>query len=90
MKIRITKTAFINGLQQVLNVVGVRRSLPILGNVLLSAKNGLLELTTTNLDMGIRCTVKADIQREGNIALPARKLASIVKALPEADAELDF
>ncbi|MDR2396684.1 MAG: DNA polymerase III subunit beta [Puniceicoccales bacterium] len=89
MKIRIAKVTFVNGLQQVLNVVGIRSSLPILGNVLLNAKNNTLELTTTNLDMGIRCSVKADVQIEGRIALPARKLASIIKALPEADVELD-
>ncbi|MDR0755868.1 MAG: DNA polymerase III subunit beta [Puniceicoccales bacterium] len=89
MKIRIAKAAFVNGLQQVLNVVGIRSSLPILGNVLLNAKDNVLELTTTNLDMGIRCSVKADVQMEGRIALPARKLASIIKALPEADVELD-
>ena len=89
MKIRIAKTAFVNGLQQVLNVVGTRSSLPILGNVLLHAKGNILELTTTNLDMGIRCSVKAEVQEEGRIALPARKLASIVKALPDAFIELE-
>ncbi|MDR1254659.1 MAG: DNA polymerase III subunit beta [Puniceicoccales bacterium] len=89
MKIRIAKATFVNGLQQVLNVVGIRSSLPILGNVLLSAKDNVLELTTTNLDMGIRCSVKADVQTEGRIALPARKLTSIIKVLPEADVELD-
>ena len=32
MKIRIAKNVFVNGLQQVLNVVGTRTSLPILSN----------------------------------------------------------
>ena len=54
MKIRIAKNVFVNGLQQVLNVVGTRTSLPILSNVLLDAHAGSLELTTTNLDLGIR------------------------------------
>ncbi len=89
MKIRIAKNTFVNGLQQGLNVVGARSSLPILSNVLLRAKEGVLELTTTNLDMGIRCAVKATVLEEGCIALPARKLASIVKALPEAEIELE-
>ena len=87
MKIRIAKSVFVNGLQQVLNVVGTRTSLPILSNVLLNAHDDTLELTTTNLDLGIRCTVKANISEPGKIALPARKLASIVKALPEAEIE---
>lgn len=89
MKIRIAKSVFVSGLQQVLNVVGTRTSLPILSNVLLNAREGGLELTTTNLDMGIRCSVNATVTEEGRIALPARKLASIIKALPDAEIELD-
>ena len=89
MKIRIAKSVFINGLQQILSIVGARTSLPILSNVLLDAHDDLLELTTTNLDLGIRCSVKASVVESGKIALPARKLASIIKALPEAEIEID-
>jgi len=89
MKIKIAKSVFANGLQQVLNIVGTRTSLPILSNVLLNAHDDILELTTTNLDLGIRCSVKASVSESGKIALPARKLTSIVKALPESDIELD-
>ncbi len=89
MKIRIAKNVFVSGLQQVLNVVGTRTSLPILSNVLLNAREGSLELTTTNLDMGIRCLINATVLEEGRIALPARKLASIIKALPDTEIELD-
>ena len=89
MKIRIAKNIFVNGLQQVLNIVGTRTSLPILSNVLLNAHNNMLELTTTNLDLGIRCNVNTTVVEEGKIALPARKLASIIKALPDAEIELD-
>ena len=89
MKARIGKNVLNNGLSQVLNVVGMRTSLPVLSNVRLCAKEGALELTTTNLDMGIRCTVAADVKEEGSIALPARRLASIAKALPEGTVELE-
>ncbi len=89
MKIKISKQAFVNGLQQVLNVVGSRSSLPILGNVLLVAKANILELTTTNLDMGIRCKVKAEVAQEGKITLPVKKLASIVKSLPHSEIDLE-
>ena len=89
MKVRIEKNVLDNGLSQVLNVVGMRTSLPVLSNVRLCAKEGALELTTTNLDMGIRCTVAADVTEVGSIALPARRLASIAKALPEGTIELE-
>ncbi|MBR1844070.1 MAG: DNA polymerase III subunit beta [Opitutales bacterium] len=89
MKVRIEKNVLNNGLGQVLNVVGMRTSLPVLSNVRLCAREGALELTTTNLDMGIRCTVAADVKEGGSIALPARRLASIAKALPEGTIELE-
>ena len=89
MKVRIEKNVLNNGLGQVLNVVGMRTSLPVLSNVRLCAKEGALELITTNLDIGIRCTVAADVKEGGSIALPARRLASIAKALPEGTIELE-
>ena len=85
MKFKINKDHFSNGLQQVLNVVGTRAAMPILGNVLIEAQSGHLSLTTTNLDIGIRCRITAEISSEGSITLPVRKLATIVKELPQKE-----
>ena len=57
--------------------------MPILNNVLLEAMDGHIALTTTNLDMGIRCQVKADVIEQGKTTLPVRKLATIVRELPK-------
>ena len=81
MKFKINKDHFSQGLQQVLNVVGTRSAMPILGNVLIEAKGDHLSLTTTNLDMGIRCHIMAEISKEGSITLTVRKLATIIKEL---------
>lgn len=89
MKFQIEKNAFVNGLTQVLNIVGTRAALPVLSNVLIKAQDDALELTTTNLDIGIRCTVTATVQTPGTLTLPARKLAAIIKALPEGMVEVD-
>ncbi len=83
MKFKINKDHFSNGLQQVLNVVATRSTMPILGNVLIEAKDGQIELTTTNLDLGIRCHIKADVETPGGITLPVRKLSTIVRELPQ-------
>ena len=89
MKFKINKDHFSNGLQQVLNVVGTRAAMPILGNVLIEAETGHLSLTTTNLDIGIRCRITADIEAEGSITLPVRKLATIVKELPQKEVHVE-
>lgn len=82
MKFKINQDHFSNGLQQVLNVVATRSTMPILSNVLIEAEEGHISLTTTNLDLGIRCRIKADVSGTGSITLPVRKLATIVRELP--------
>ena len=82
MKFKINQDHFSNGLQQVLNVVASRSTMPILSNVLIEAEEEYISLTTTNLDLGIRCRIKADVSDTGSITLPVRKLATIVKELP--------
>jgi DNA polymerase-3 subunit beta len=57
--------------------------MPILSNVLIEAEEGHISLTTTNLDLGIRCRIKADVSEPGGITLPVRKLATIVRELPQ-------
>lgn len=82
MKFKINQDHFSNGLQQVSNVVATRSTMPILSNVLIEAEEGHISLTTTNLDLGIRCRIKADVSETGSLTLPVRKLATIVKELP--------
>ncbi|WP_309397259.1 DNA polymerase III subunit beta [Cerasicoccus maritimus] len=89
MKFKIHRDHFATGLQQVLNVVGSRATMPILSNVLIQAEGNQLSLTTTNLDLGIRCRIKAEVEQPGGITLPVRKLATIVRALPNSEIEVD-
>ncbi|CAI8291121.1 MAG: DNA polymerase III subunit beta [Opitutia bacterium UBA7350] len=85
MKFKINQDHFSNGLQQVLNVVATRSTMPILSNVLIEADDGHISLTTTNLDLGIRCRIKAEVEESGGITLPVRKLATIVRELPQSE-----
>lgn len=89
MKFKINRDHFVNGLTQVLNVVGSKATMPILSNVLINAQQGSITLTTTNLDLGIRCSIKAEVQSPGAITLPVRKLATIVRSLPNQEVQID-
>ncbi len=85
MKITIKKEQFQNGLQIVQNAVGARSSLPILSNVLLSAVDGNLELTGSDLDLTISSSVAAQVDVPGKTTLPAKRLQSIIRELPSQD-----
>jgi DNA polymerase-3 subunit beta len=89
MKFKINRDHFSNGLAQVLNVVGSKATMPILSNVLIEADKDCISLTTTNLDLGIRCKIKAEVSQPGAVTLPVKRLATIVRELPNLDVSLD-
>jgi DNA polymerase-3 subunit beta len=89
MKFKINRDHFSNGLSQVLNVVGSKAAMPILSNVLIEADKESISLTTTNLDLGIRCKIKAEVKETGSVTLPVKRLATIVRELPNVDVSFD-
>jgi len=89
MKFKINRDHFSNGLAQVLNVVGSKATMPILSNVLIEADKDFISLTTTNLDLGIRCRIKAEVKESGSVTLPVKRLATIVRELPNVDVTFD-
>ena len=89
MKFKINRDHFSNGLAQVLNVVGSKAAMPILSNVLIEADKDSISLTTTNLDLGIRCRIKAEVKEPGTVTLPVKRLATIVRELPNVDVSVD-
>jgi len=89
MKFKINRDHFANGLAQVLNVVGSKATMPILSNVLIEAEKDQISLSTTNLDLGIRCKIKAEVKETGAVTLPVKRLAGIVRELPNLDVVFD-
>lgn len=89
MKFKINKEHFSIGLKQVSNVVSSKPQMPVLNNVLIKAENGKVLLTTTNLDLGIRCSITADIEEEGDITLPVKRLEKIVASTPEKEITIE-
>ena len=89
IKLKVTKEAILDGLQRVQNVVSTRTTLPILSNVLVQASSGSLSLTTTDLDVAVRCKVEAEVSKTGSTTLPARKLFLILKEAPAAEIEIE-
>ncbi len=90
MKFSVSKDKLLEGLQTVQNVVSTRTTLPILSNVLLQAADGELRLTTTDLDVGVRGGIEAQIEKPGATTLPARRLFTIVRELPASEIQIDI
>jgi DNA polymerase-3 subunit beta len=83
MKIIAKRESILSPLQAVIGVVERRQTMPILANVLLSAKGGRLAVTATDLEVELVATSEVDVQRNGEVTVPGRKLLDICRALPE-------
>ena len=89
MNLTIAKEELISGLQAVQNIVGSRTTLPILSNVLLRAEGERLELTATDLDVTVSCSIEAKIKKGGASTVPVKKLFGIVRELNGAEIDLE-
>src|ERR1700693_3768743 len=83
MKVTITAGTLGQGLQVVSRAVSSRTTLPILNNVLLQTTDTGLQLTATNLEIGIRQVIPAEVAEEGGITVPARLLTDFVSSHPD-------
>jgi DNA polymerase-3 subunit beta len=75
-------------LQVVSRAISTRTTLPILNNILLETTGDGLSLTATNLEVGIRKVVPAEISEEGSTTAPARLLTDFVSTLPDEPLEM--
>jgi len=89
MKMVASKESILDGLQKVQSGISTRNTLPILGNVHISAKDGRVQLTATDLEISVQTMFEAKIAREGGTTLPARRLFSIIRELPAAEVEIN-
>ena len=83
MKLEAKREQLLKPLQHVIGAVERRQTLPILTNVLVSARERKLTLTTTDLEVELSAHTELQIDTPGEITLPARKLHDILRALPE-------
>ncbi len=82
MKLTQTREALLESLQATLGAIEKRHTSPILENVLLKITGNTCYWRGTDLELEIASSIPLIDASEGEITLPARKLADICKALP--------
>lgn len=83
MKLSADRETILQPLQAVIGVVERRQTMPILANVLLSARSGKLSVTATDLEVELVASAEVNVQQPGDITIPGRKFLDICRALPE-------
>lgn len=79
MEFTILKDEFLQVLSQVQGVVEKKNVMPVLANVLIEAKDPILRISATDLEVAVKISTQAKVKKSGEITAPARKLFDIVR-----------
>ncbi len=86
----VEKQVLWNALNISQGIISSRTNVPVLSYVLLRAnKDNTLTITSTDLDVGIRVKIPAEVQNTGAVALNSRKLLDFVRELDNESIEFD-
>jgi DNA polymerase-3 subunit beta len=88
MKVTITRENFQKGLSAVAATIPSRTTLPVLSNILVETVKDGLRVRGTDLDISVSVQTPAEVEREGALTVPAKKVAEIARELPHAPVEL--
>jgi len=88
IKLLVSHSDFLKGLNTVATALPPRTSLPSLTNILLESNGDHLDLAATDLDTTVTTSIPATITTPGAIALPGKKLHDIVREFPTEDIHL--
>ncbi|NQU42889.1 DNA polymerase III subunit beta [bacterium] len=91
MKLRFSKEVLAHATSVTQGVANPQSSLPILGNILVSAESdGQVTFEASDMESCVRCNVQGEVLAPGSITVPAKKFHAIVSGLPDGMVDLDF
>lgn len=91
MRITCPKDLILEKLQTVLKTVATKSSMPVLSGIRITAGgDGKVELASTDMELSLRLTMEAKVEKEGAAVLPGRLLTDVVRSLPAGELTLDF
>ena len=85
MKFGIATSKLLELLNMILGAVPSKSALPILGNVLIEARDKEIQFAATDLEISISSLIEAKPEKTGSTTIHAKTLAEIVRELPETE-----
>ena len=89
MNITLGRSDLISALQIVSKGLSTKPQTPILSGVYMTAKEGLLELQSTNYELGFIVTIPAEIHTVGTAVLPGKYLTEFTRKLLAEEISID-
>ncbi|MDQ3698124.1 MAG: DNA polymerase III subunit beta [Gemmatimonadota bacterium] len=88
MRFTISREKLQEGLAAVTASIPAKTTLPVLSNILIETTERGIRLAGTDLDIAVSTEVVADVDTEGAITVPAKKLSEIARELPAAPVKI--
>ncbi len=83
MNFVVSSSALLKHLQSISGVLSTSNALPILDNFLVEVGDGRLTISASDLETTMRTSMEAETKEQGKIAIPAKLLLDVLKALPD-------
>ena len=81
MEFIIKRDIFLDGIQKTLGIVEKKTTMPILNNVLIRADQNRIKIIATDREIGLVADYEAQIMKDGEITLSARKLYEMIREI---------
>jgi DNA polymerase-3 subunit beta len=81
MEFNIKRDVFLEAIQKTLGIVEKKTTMPILSNLLVRTLSNRIRIMATDREIGLVADYEAEIIREGDITLSARKLHEMVREI---------
>ncbi|HWJ22423.1 MAG TPA: DNA polymerase III subunit beta [Gemmatimonadaceae bacterium] len=88
MRFTIAREKLQEGLTAVAASIPAKTTLPVLANILVETTDRGIRLSGTDLDIAVSTEVAADVESQGAITIPAKKLAEIARELPPSPVKI--
>src|ERR1700677_4277220 len=91
MKLSLSASELLAQLQTTTRVASARSAVQALSGVMISALEGSKpELLATDMEIGLRVPLDAEVTRSGSAVLPARLLLDVARSLPSQQLTLEL
>jgi len=82
VKLSVPRETLLTQLQTTSRVASTRSAIQALSGVQIAASSTRCEISATDMDVGLRVPIDAEVARDGVVVLPARLLLDVVRLLP--------
>lgn len=83
MNFASNKEELLNAVQIVQRAVSLKNPLPILSGIKFEAMEGSVNISATDLELGISCSFPAEVIEQGKAVLPAKVITELIRRFPD-------